>query len=89
MKTLRRIVTWLAFGLLIASVLKELRKPEGERTWHGTVASFVPYDLRIPSLERVRQAFWDPGNPDLLVPTAFGVGWSLNLAATVRRNPTH
>lgn len=75
----------VGLGLLIASVIRELRLPKEERTWHGVVLGRVPYDLRRPSLARIKAAVWNPDNPHLLVPTAFGVGWTLNLAALRKR----
>lgn len=83
MKSLRLILSRVAFTLLIVSVIQELRKPKSERTWHGTVFGIIPYDLRLPNLLRARSTFWDPHNPNVLVPTLFGVGWSVNLAALV------
>ena len=43
------------FCLLAWAVITELRKPEEERTWHGKLAGFVPYELRPPTLDRVRE----------------------------------
>jgi hypothetical protein len=80
-KSIRRLIQIASFGLLVAAVIKELRTPASERTWHGKIAGIFPYDLRIPTPGRLRQAMWNPENPHLLVPTAFGVGWSLNLHA--------
>lgn len=71
-------------GLLTAAVVTELRKPAGERGWHGRVAGFVPYDFRYPSPDRLRAALWDPDGR-LFVPHVFGVGWSLNLGRLLRR----
>jgi hypothetical protein len=68
-----------AAGLLGAAVVKELRRPAGERTWNGRVAG-LPYDLRRPTAARVRAEFWDPGNPALFTPHSFGVGYGVNLA---------
>jgi Family of unknown function (DUF5808) len=67
--------------LLAASVIRELRLPKAERTWHGVVFGKVPYDLRPPTFERLKGAFCNPDNPEIVVPTAFGVGWSVNVAA--------
>jgi hypothetical protein len=66
---------------LIASVVRELRLPREQRTWHGVLFGKVPYDLRPPSFSRLKATFWNPQNPHVVVPTAFGVGWSVNLAA--------
>lgn len=68
----------LAIGFGIAAIVKELRLPRGQRTWHGTVATYVPYDFRPPTPERIRQRLWAPDDPQVLMPTVFGVGWSLN-----------
>lgn len=65
-------------GAAIAAVVKELRLPREERTWHGQVG-FVPYDFRKPSAQRMRAAWWDPDATRLVGPTAFGVGWAVNL----------
>ena len=50
----RWIVPLLVFGAL---VVRELRKPADERTWHGEIAGVVPYDLRPPTLGRVRRSW--------------------------------
>ncbi|MCU1491100.1 MAG: hypothetical protein JWM85_2505 [Acidimicrobiaceae bacterium] len=39
----------------------------------------LPYDLRRPSLERLRAEVWNPDSPRLLTPKAFGWGYGLNL----------
>jgi len=79
----RGAVRLASAGLTAAAVARELRRPHAERTWHGRVAN-VPYDFRRPTLARVRQTFWAPDNPHLLVPHAFGVGWSINLGRLAR-----
>jgi hypothetical protein len=55
-----------------------VRAPE-HRTWEGVVLG-VPYDFRMPTLEIVRQRFWNPADPRIFTPHVFGVGWSVNLA---------
>jgi hypothetical protein len=66
--------------LVGAAIVTEMRKPQAERTGHGTVAGVVPYDLRPPTLKRIRTTLWNPENKALLVPHVFGVGWTINLA---------
>jgi|SRR5579871_5823235 len=75
------LVRLLGFSLLIASVVRELRLPREQRTWHGLLFGKIPYDLRPPTLERLTQRMWNPGEPHVLVPTVLGVGWTVNLAA--------
>jgi hypothetical protein len=82
MKVLRRVrrVTKLAgLGLLVAAISQEMAKPEAERTWHGQVFGLVPYDLRPPTWERIREAYWNPDEPRLFTARVFGVGWGVNL----------
>jgi hypothetical protein len=68
----------LSFGFTVAAVVKELRLPKPERTWHGQIW-FVPYDLRMPTPTRVRTAWWDPDDDRIIGPRAFGAGWAVNL----------
>lgn len=77
----RGAVTLAGIALLVAAVLTELMKPSGERTWHGRLFGVIPYDLRLPTPGRIGGRLWNPSEPRLLVPTAFGVGWTVNLAA--------
>jgi hypothetical protein len=78
-QNVRRLI-WL--GLVVAAVVKELRTPADERTWNGLLAGFIPYDLRIPTVSRVRDRLWAP-HDNLLMPHPFGVGWTLNLGRVV------
>ncbi len=70
-------LVWI--GLVVAAVVKELRMAPEERTWHGVVAGFVPYEFRRPTGARIRERIWDPENEHLFTPHAFGVGWTLNV----------
>lgn len=78
MKRLRRFVMGLGMGLIAAAVYQELQKPPEKRTWHGQIAGLVPYDFRPPTLERVREAYWNPDEPRILTDRVLGVGWTIN-----------
>ena len=39
----------------------------------------VPYDFRVPTLQRLRERFWNPDDARIFTPRFFGVGWSLNV----------
>jgi|SRR6266516_2972168 len=67
----------LATFLIIRAIMEQRRLPPGERTWHGTIYG-VPYDFRVPTAERLRATFWNKDTSQLLVPQAFGVGWTIN-----------
>ena len=64
----------------VVAIVQELRKPPEERTWQGTVAGLVPYDLRKPTIERFRDTYWNPDGP-ILSGKAWGVGWAPNFGA--------
>ena len=71
------------FSLLGAAIITELRKPEDERTWHGKLAGFVPYELRRPTLERARETYWAPADERVFKPSVWGVGWAVNVGRVV------
>ncbi len=77
-----RALIWLAF---FGAIYQELKKPAEERTWHGKVAGVVPYDFRLPDLQRVRAAYWAPDSDVLFTEQVVGVGWSVNLPVAMRR----
>lgn len=92
LNTLRRELGALAWIVrtatliaLLAAVYRELRLPQEERSWHGRLFGFVPYDLRAPTPRRLVQAFWNPGSDRVLGAQPFGVGWAVNLPALARR----
>jgi uncharacterized protein DUF5808 len=45
----------------------------------------IPYDWRPLTRERLRRSVWDPEEPRVLVPKAYGWGYGLNFAALRRR----
>jgi hypothetical protein len=77
-----RTAIWLAF---FAAIYQELKKPAAERTWHGKVAGVVPYDFRLPDLQRVKEAYWSPDSDVLFTEKVIGVGWSVNLPVAMRK----
>jgi len=71
----------------VIAVIQELRKPKDQRTWHGKVGDLVPYDFRMPTVERVRTTYWNPDGP-MVSGKVFGVGWAPNfgtLSKLIRR----
>lgn len=70
------IVLMLLVGI---AIVEQLRLPPEERTWHGRIAGIIPYDFRPPTAERIRATFWNKNTSQILVPQAFGIGWTINL----------
>ena len=79
---LREVARLASLALLVAVVVRELRLPRHQRTWHGRLLG-VPYDLRPPTWQRLRRAWWAPEDARIVTPRALGVGWSLNLGRIV------
>ena len=71
-------------ALTAGAVAQELRKPSDQREWHGRLGGVVPYDFRLPTVERVRAALWNPESDRLLTPQVFGVGWTVNAGRLVK-----
>jgi|TARA_B100000315_G_scaffold250639_1_gene283782 hypothetical protein len=77
-KWISRIIQVAVISLTVAAVFQELEKPKEERTWHGKIAGFIPYDFRIPTLEKLKEAYWNPYERKIITPEAFGIGWGIN-----------
>ena len=77
-----RLIRLVTVGLAVAAVVKELRTPAEKRQWHGSLG-FVPYDLRMPTVARVKERMWNPDDDRVISPRVFGVGWTVNLGRVV------
>jgi hypothetical protein len=84
MDRFRRIVKIAAFAVTVAAIVEQLRLPAAQRTWEGRVGELVPYDFRMPTLERAKSRWWNPDDSRVVVPTVFGVGWTINAARVAR-----
>lgn len=72
------VLTIIGLAVLMGLAIREqLQMPPEERTWHGTLYG-IPYDFRWPTIERLRQTFWNKDTARVLVPNVFGMGWSIN-----------
>jgi len=77
-----RTVAWLVFA---AAIYQELRRPPEERTWNGKVAGVVPYDFRVPTIDRLRAAYWAPESDEIFSENVVGVGWAVNIPVAARK----
>ena len=84
-KFFTRMLQATAISLILVAVCQEMEKPEEERTWHGTIAGFIPYDFRRPTMERFREAYWNPYESRIFSPEVFGAGWAINFYALLER----
>ena len=79
-----RLVQAAAITITIAAVCQELEKPKEERQWHGKVG-FVPYDFRLPTIERFKESYWNPDESRIFTPDVFGIGWAINFYALLEK----
>ena len=77
-----RTLFWMA---LVAAIYQELKKPPEARTWHGKVAGAIPYDFRVPTIDKIREAYWDPQSDRVFSDRVIGVGWAVNIPTAARR----
>ena len=84
MSKLQKLLMLVGIGVAVAAVVQELRRPAEARDWHGKVAGVVPYEFRPPTVDRIKETYWEPDDDRVLTPTAFGVGWGLNLGRVAK-----
>src|SRR3979409_531313 len=79
LRGVRRLVRFTAAALVVGAVATELAKPAEGRIWHGRVLGVGPYDFRVPSWDKIRDAYWNPSADSLFSDRVFGFGWAGNL----------
>ena len=45
----------------------------------------VPYDFRVPTVDRLRERLWNEDDDRIFTPMVFGVGWSINFFRVVEK----
>ena len=45
----------------------------------------MPYDFRVPTVDRMRERLWNEGDERIFTPMVFGVGWSINFFRLVEK----
>lgn len=79
-----RLVQAAAITITIAAVCQELEKPKEERHWHGKLG-FIPYDFRLPTVERFKDSYWNRDSSRIFTSEAFGIGWAINFYALLEK----
>ena len=81
----KRLIQVTAMALTMAAICQEMEKPKEKRVWHGVIAGFVPYDFRMPTIGKFKEAYWNPYENRLFSPRVFGIGWAINFYALLER----
>lgn len=79
-----RLAQAAVITIALAAVCQEMEKPKEERHWHGKLG-FIPYDFRLPTLERIRDAYWNPESDRVISNEVFGIGWAVNFHALLEK----
>jgi uncharacterized membrane protein len=45
----------------------------------------MPYDFRVPTVERLKERMWNENDDRIFMPSFFGLGWSLNFFQVVEK----
>lgn len=85
MRRLSTLARCIALALFAIAIGQELRKPPAEREWHGRIAGVIPYDFRFPTLQRIREAYWNPESPHVFTDRVLGIGWAVNIPVLYER----
>ena len=79
-----RLVQAVAITVTIAAVFQEMEKPKEERQWHGKLG-FIPYDFRMPTMKRLKEAYWNPNESRIFTDEVLGIGWAINFYALLEK----
>ena len=71
-----RLSSWriITTAFTVAAIVYAVRT----RQSHGRLLA-VPFEFRVPTLDRLRQRLWNPDDPRVLTPNVFGAGWVVNV----------
>src|SRR5437867_13307026 len=73
------IIFSILFVIYVAiAITQQLQRPAEERTWYGKIAG-IRYDFRLPTVERIRNTFWNKDTSQIFLHHAFGIGLSINM----------
>lgn len=76
---LKKVIQLVFLLVLVQALREQLEREPEERTWQGRVGP-IPYDFRVPTLDRVLDAYWNPDSQRLFTDRVLGIGWAVNFA---------
>ena len=68
-----KIVKVAAAAAFVATAVHAYREQKSNGRYYG-----IPFDFRIPTVDRALERLWNPEDPRVLTPPLFGAGWSIN-----------
>ncbi len=79
MKLLGKIIQLVVVFVFVQALREQLERDPEERTWEGRIGP-VPYDFRVPTMDRVLDSYWNPDSQRLFTDKVVGIGWAINFA---------
>lgn len=67
-------VQTLLVAFTVGAAVYAIRSGQPEGRFLG-----VPYDFRVPTVDRIKRRWWNKEDGRIFMPCVFGVGWALNL----------
>ncbi len=49
----------------------------------------IPYDFRVPTLQRIKERIWNSNDSRIFTPMAYGAGWTINIPSLFRALKGH
>ncbi|MDP9372082.1 MAG: hypothetical protein M3Q65_06450 [Chloroflexota bacterium] len=83
MRLLWRLAQLAILYVAVQALRDQLSRPPEDRTWFGKVGP-VPYDFRLPPLEQLRAAYWNPDSDRLFSDRVVGIGRAINFAQVLK-----
>ena len=79
---MKDLLNWktIATAFTVATIVYAIKT----RQSHGHFLR-VPYDFRVPTIQKFRERLWNPDDPRVLTPQVFGIGWSLNIYQMIKQ----
>jgi hypothetical protein len=76
---IKRLFQLVVLVVLVQALREQLERDPEDRTWFGRVGP-VPYDFRVPTLDRFLASYWNPDSQQLFSDKVVGIGWAVNFA---------
>ncbi len=76
---IKRLIQLVVLVVLVQALREQLERESEDRTWFGRVGP-VPYDFRVPTLDRFLASYWNPDSQQLFSDRVLGIGWAVNFA---------
>ena len=68
-----KLVKVAAVAAFVATAVYAYREQKTHGRFYG-----VPFDYRMPTVDRALERLWNPDDPRVFTPPVFGAGWSIN-----------